>query len=256
MLAAVKANCDGEGIGDGLSPLSSSRGWCMAVKGGLSAPGEWWAEPLLMPLVDTRGVAGAVSGNSGGVIFMGRGNSEGRCFLRAKKLRPELCLGVWRGLGVFSNETWPVELPSDRDESDWRGTGSDGVDMDVASASSWADSASAAGGWLEDGRPGASTKLSLLLPKAKAERFTSMLLFLSTDLRRMPGRSSDVGSKERRRRLNCCRRPRFLGGRSSVMSMVGAVVMMAGAGVVEGSFAGCFVASFAGSFAASSAGAL
>lgn len=116
----------------------------MAVSGGLSAPGEWWAEWLLMPLVDARGVAGAVSGNSGGVIFTGSGNKDARCFLRPNPKRLELSLGVCRGLGVFSNETWPVELPSEREESDWRGTGSDNEDVPSAPPSC-ADSASVSG---------------------------------------------------------------------------------------------------------------
>lgn len=60
----------------------------------------------------------------------------------------------------------------------------------------------------------------------------SELLFLSIDLRKL-GRSADPGSNERRRRLNCCRRPRFFGATSSCSldstTIVGAVVMMAGA---------------------------
>lgn len=125
MLEAVRATCDGEGMGDGLDALS---GWWMAVSGGDSAPGECWIELVLIALVEARGVAGAVSGNCGGVTFMGRGNKDGRCFWRPNLKRLELSFGVWRGLGVFSNETWPVELPSDRDESDWRGTGRDNVE--------------------------------------------------------------------------------------------------------------------------------
>lgn len=60
-----------------------------------------------MPLVEARGVAGAVSGNSGGEIFMGSGNNDARCFLRPKPKREELGLVVvvGRGFGVCSNET-------------------------------------------------------------------------------------------------------------------------------------------------------
>lgn len=48
-----------------------------------------------MPLVDARGVAGAVSGNSGGVIFIGNGNRDARClFRRLNPKRPEPVLGV------------------------------------------------------------------------------------------------------------------------------------------------------------------
>jgi hypothetical protein len=84
---------------------------------------------LLIPLVEARGVAGAVSGNSGGVIFMGRGKRDARCFRRPKK-RPELVLEeVKRGFGVFSNETCPP-LPSEREDSEARGgTGNDNVEV-------------------------------------------------------------------------------------------------------------------------------
>jgi hypothetical protein len=131
--AAVRATCEGEGIGDVLPPFSTSRrnALLMAVSGGLS-PGEWWAELLLIPLVDARGVAGAVSGNSGGVIFIGRGNKDARCFRRPNPKRPELGLEVSRGLGVFSKDTCPPELPSDRDDSEARGTGRDSVEVPSA----------------------------------------------------------------------------------------------------------------------------
>lgn len=132
--AALRATCEGEGIGGVFVPSwgPCRRPLLMAVRGGLSPPGEWWAEPLLMPLVDARGVAGAVSGNSGGGIFIGRGNKDARCFLRPKPNRPEPDFCVWRGLGVFSNDTWPAELPSERDESDTRGTGRDRVEVPSA----------------------------------------------------------------------------------------------------------------------------
>ena len=88
-----------------------------------------------MPLVEARGVAGAVSGNSGGVIFMGRGKRDARCFRRPNPKRPELPLDVSRGFGVLSNEMCPPELPSERDDSEARGgTGRDKVE--VASADS------------------------------------------------------------------------------------------------------------------------
>ena len=75
---------------------------------------------------------------------MGSGNNDARCFLRPKPKRPELSLVVGRCLGGFSKETWPVELPSEREDSDWRGTGSDKEEMPSA-PSSWADSGSALG---------------------------------------------------------------------------------------------------------------
>lgn len=56
----------------------------------------------------------------------------------------------------------------------------------------------------------------------------SELLFLSIDFRRL-GRSLDVGSNDRLRRLNCCILPRFLGAESSWSTTVGAVVMIEGA---------------------------
>ena len=58
----------------------------------------------------------------------------------------------------------------------------------------------------------------------------SVLVFLSIDFRRLSGRSTDPGSKERLRRVNCCNRPRLLGIGSPDSTTVGAVVMMAGAG--------------------------
>lgn len=156
--AAVRATCEGEGIGGVLSPFSGSR-WrvlLMAVKGGLSPPGEYCAEPLLTLLVDARGVAGAVSGNSGGGIFIGRGNKDARCLRRPNPKRLELVLLVRRGLGVWSNETWPPELPSEREDSEARGTGRDSVE--VASADSWGDSVSVSGRWPIDRRVGSSTR--------------------------------------------------------------------------------------------------
>ena len=106
-LAAAKATCDEEGTGDAFEPFSRSKRWWMAVKGGLSGPGEWWVELLLTPLVDWRGVAGAVSGNSGGVTFIGRGNKDARGFFRPNPKRPDpVFLEECCGFGVLSNETW------------------------------------------------------------------------------------------------------------------------------------------------------
>ena len=81
-----------------------------------------------------------------------------------------------------------------------------------------------------DSRPGSSTKLFWFFRKPKGPLFRSELLFLSMDRRRLLGRSVRPGSKERLRRLNCCILPRFLGDESTYSTMVGAVVMMAGAG--------------------------
>jgi hypothetical protein len=64
--------------------------------------------------------------------------------------------------------------------------------------------------------------------KEKGPLFISALTFLSIDLRKL-GRSLDVGSNERRRRLNCCMRPRLRGGVPSWSTTVGAVVMIDGA---------------------------
>ena len=83
-----------------------------------------------MPLVETRGVAGAVLGNSGGAIFIGNGNKDARClFRRPNPKRDEPDLGVGRGLGVCSKETWPPELSSDRDDSEALGTDSECDDV-------------------------------------------------------------------------------------------------------------------------------
>lgn len=111
-----------------------------------------------MPLVEARGVAGAVSGNSGGAIFIGNGNKDARClFRRPNPNRPELALGVWRGLGVCSNEMWPPELPSDRDDSDALGTGKDSEEV-PSWADSCADSVTVSGRRLVDSLPGSSTR--------------------------------------------------------------------------------------------------
>jgi hypothetical protein len=142
-------------------------------------------------------------------------------------------LGDARGFGVCSKETWPPELPSDRDDSDaLGGTGRDSEEVPLPSrAASCADGARASGWSLVDWRGGSSNRaLSLLgLLKENGLRFSSELNFLSID-GRTRGRSVDVGSKDRLRRLNCCSLPRFRGGCSSWTFMVGAVVMMAGAG--------------------------
>jgi hypothetical protein len=68
--------------------------------------------------------------------------------------------------------------------------------------------------------------------KPNGPLFRSELLFLSIDLRSTLGRSMDVGSNERRRRLNCGSRPfrrDVVVSGSGSPTMVGAVVMMAGA---------------------------
>ena len=89
-------------MGGVLAPFSRPwrRAWFIAVKGGLSPVGEWCIELELIPLVDTRGVAG-------GVTFIGNGNKDARClFRRLNPKRPEPPLGVEYGFGgMFSNET-------------------------------------------------------------------------------------------------------------------------------------------------------
>jgi hypothetical protein len=171
-------------------------------------------------------VAGAVSGNCGGSIFIGSGNKDARCLRRPKLKRAEPVLGGCNGRGVFSKETWPPELPSDREESEARGTGR--ANVAVLSTES-RDSASVSGRCrlLVDSRSFSSIRLPWLFLNPSGP------LFLSVDLRRMLGRSPIEGSKERRRRANCCRRPRFLGvvwsWSGSGSMTVGAVVMMAGA---------------------------
>ena len=154
---------------------------------------------------------------------MGRGKRDARCFRRPKVKRPEPMRGGGCGRGVCSKETWPPELPSDRDDSDARGTGRPSAD--VLSSDS-RGSASASGRWLIDSRSLSSARFPWLFfsPNGPLRR--------SVDLRRMLGRSPVEGSNERRRRLNCCRRPRFFGVASECGSesmTVGAVVMMAGA---------------------------
>lgn len=111
-----------------------------------------------MPLVDARGVAGAVSGNSGGVIFIGNGNKDARClFRRLNPKRPEPVLGVKCCFWGCSKETWAPELPSDREDSEALGTGRDSVD--VTSLDSCGDSVSVSGRWFVDSLPGSSIKL-------------------------------------------------------------------------------------------------
>lgn len=87
--------------------------------------GEWFVEPVLIALVEARGVAGAVSGNSGGGIFIGNGNNDARCLFRRPNANLWLDFGGALGVGVFAKEIWSPELPSDRDESDILGTGRD-----------------------------------------------------------------------------------------------------------------------------------
>ena len=112
---------------------------------------------MLIPLVDARGVAGAVSGNSGGVIFIGSGNKDARCLFRLlNPKRPDPDLGVVCIFGVVSKETWAPELPSDRDDSEPLGTGRD--NEDVMSADSCGCSASVSGRWLVDNLAGSSLR--------------------------------------------------------------------------------------------------
>lgn len=120
-------------------------------------------------------------------------------------------------------------MPSEREESEARGMGREMVE--VSSVLSWGDSVRVAGRF-DCSCPGSSRKEALFLMKPNGARFRSELLFLSIDLRRMPGRSIEVGSKERLRKLNCCSRPLRFGvspSGSTDAGMVGAVVMMAGA---------------------------
>jgi hypothetical protein len=171
-------------------------------------------------------VAGAVSGNCGGSIFIGSGNNDARCFRRPKVKRAEPVRGGWCGRGVFSKDTWPPELPSDLDDSEARGTGRPRV---VVLSTLSRDSANVSGRfWLVDKRPSSSKRLPWLFLKPSGP------LFRSVDLRSMLGRSFMDGSNERRLRVNCCSLPRFLGvvcwSVSCSGSMtVGAVVMIAGA---------------------------
>lgn len=99
---AARATCDAEGSGGVCVPFSPSVNR-RAVRGGLPVgePGE----PVLMPPVEARGVAGAVSGNCGGSIFMGRGKREARCFRRPKPKRVEPRRWGWAGRVLASNET-------------------------------------------------------------------------------------------------------------------------------------------------------
>lgn len=120
---------------------------------------------------------------------------------------------------MCSKETWPPELPSDREDSEALGAG--GTRAGVLSAESL-------GRWPRDRRSAlSSSRLPWVFLNPSGFRFFSI------DLRRLLGRSNVDGSKERRRRVNCCRRPRLLGAERSWSwsgSMtVGAVVMMAGA---------------------------
>jgi hypothetical protein len=155
---------------------------------------------------------------------MGRGNSDARCLRRPKVKRPEPTRGGCCGRGVVSNETWPPELPSEREDSEARVTGS--ASVVVLSTDSRGSASDACRGSLRDARSFSSTRLAWLFLNASGPP-----RFRSIDLRKMPGWSPVVGSNERRRRPNCCSRPRFFGvvcaGSGSIM--VGAVVMMAGA---------------------------
>jgi hypothetical protein len=222
--AAARATCDEEGTGGVCAPDPS---WWRrrAVSGGLPV-GEWCGEPELRPPVETRGVAGAVSGNCGGSIFIGRGNNDARCFRRPKVKRAEPFRGGCCGRGVFSKETWPPELPSEREDCDARGSGRDRVML--LSTDSRGSARTSGRCWLlVDKRSFSSIRLPWLFLNPSGP------FFLSVDLRRMPGRSPMVGSKDRRRRLNCCSLPRFFGvvwsASGSDSMTVGAVVMIAGA---------------------------
>ena len=106
---------------------------------------------------------------------------------------------------LVSNETCPPELPSDRDDSEARCVG--GARAVVPSAKSRASDSSPGRCWfLEKRSPSSSSRLFLLFFNPSGP-----LRFLSIDLRSMlPGLSTLAGSKERRRRVNCCSRPRFL----------------------------------------------
>jgi hypothetical protein len=170
-------------------------------------------------------VAGAVSGNCGGSIFIGSGNKDARCLRRPKLKRAEPVLGGWNGRGVFSKETWPPELPSDREDCEARGSGR--ARVVVLSTDSLGSARASDRCWLVDRRSLSCSKLAWLFLNPNGP------LFLSVDLRKMPGRSPMVGSKDRRRRLNCCSLPRRFGvvwsWSGSASMTVGAVVMMAGA---------------------------
>lgn len=65
---------------------------------------------------------------------MGRGNNDARCLRRPKVKRPDPRRVGWGGRGVCSKETWPPELPSERDDSEALGAG--GARAKVLSADS------------------------------------------------------------------------------------------------------------------------
>ena len=162
---------------------------------------------------------------------MGRGNKDARCFRRPKPKRADPMRCGCGGRVLVSKETCPPELPSDRDDSDARCVG--GARAVVPSAKSRASDSSSGRCWLVEKRsPSCSSRLFLLFFEPSGP-----VRFLSIDLRRMPPgcRSTLAGSKERRRRVNCCRRPRFLAagvsflGSCSGSIKVGGVVIMAGA---------------------------
>ena len=136
------------------------------------------------------------------------------------------------GRTVFSHETGPPELPSEREDSEarWKGGATAvGRCSEVALSPEGLGSAGAS----SSARPG--------LFLCGVRRFRSI------DLRRVLERSAEAvlvvavavaveGSKERRRRLSCCSRLRLgVGGgtpgsvSTSASTSVGAVVMMAGA---------------------------
>ena len=58
-----------------------------------------------MALVDARGVAGAVSGNLGGDIFIGSGNKDARCLFRRGNLKRALAFEAICGFGAFAKVT-------------------------------------------------------------------------------------------------------------------------------------------------------
>lgn len=176
----------------------------------------------LTPLVDARGVAGAVSGNSGGAgILTGKGNRDLRfdsLFLLGN-LKMVEC-DVSKGRLFVASWTWSFELASDRDESDslppsavcdpafecpFSGVASRARDTERRAGSSWLGRAS--------------------INPPKLGRACSALRLCSDDFR---GDESMLGSKDRRR-LKVGNFVFFLGGGFGGGSMVGAVVMIAGA---------------------------
>lgn len=177
---------------------------------------------MLIPLVDARGVAGAVSECSeGGGILTGRGNN-GLSFLvlRIRKRLVRFDLGVFCGFGWFAKLMWSPELASERDDSDNLGWGGARED---ALRETFPDEA----GGLGLRGEGACSLTDTLDPDFILNKpfFNS-----SVDFR---GRScsTELGSYETGRFWKGERIIRRFGGRSVVggCSIVGEVVMIAGA---------------------------